>query len=130
MRLVATRIRRAAAVVLALAALGTAFGAANTVPATKLGQSAQTITANTLKPATCSAIALTTTITGNGTFSGTSAANLVTGSAGVDTITALGGNDCLLGGAGDDSLDGGAGTDVCIGGAGTDTFTSCATQIQ
>ena len=99
-------------------ALVLALTAANAVPATRLGRTIQTITANTLKPSSCSAITLSTTVTGTGTFSGTAAANLVLGSAAVDTITALGGNDCVLGGGGNDSIDGGAGTDVCIGGPG------------
>ena len=112
------------------AALVIAFAAGNSVPASNAGTSSQPIGPNDLKPSACSALTLTSLITGSGTFSGTSAANLVLGSAGVDTISALGGTDCVLGGGGNDSLNGGTGTDVCIGGPGTDTFTNCETQIQ
>ena len=104
--------------------------AANSVAASRVGQSVQTTTANTLKPSSCASITLSTKVSGSGSFSGTSAANLLAGSSAVDTISGLGGADCLLGGAGDDALDGGAGTDVCIGGPGTDTFANCETQIQ
>ena len=107
-----------------------AMTASNTVPASRLGRTTQAITPNAVKPAACSAITVTTLVTGSGTFSGTSAANLVLGSAAVDTVTALGGTDCVLGGGGNDSLNGGAGNDVCIGGPGTDTFTACETAIQ
>ena len=113
-----------------IAAAGTAITAANSVPASSLGQQAQTTTPNTLKPSACSAISVSTKVAGSGTFSGTSGANLIAGGAGPDSISGLGGNDCILGGAGDETINGGAGTDVCIGGPGTDTFAACETQIQ
>ena len=103
--------------------------AANTVPASRAGDSSRTAGANDLKPSACSAITLTATFTGAGAINATNADELVTGSAGVDTITARNGDDCVLGGAGNDSLNGGAGTDVCIGGAGTNTFAQCETQL-
>lgn len=121
---------RALLVAVAIMAIGTVFTATNSVPATSLGQRTSTTTANNLRPSSCSGVSVTTKVSGSGTFSGTTAANLVTAGAAVDTITALGGSDCVLGGAGNDSIEGGAGTDVCIGGAGTDTFTACETQIQ
>ena len=124
------RLRRVGVVALLVGTLGAVLTAANTVPASRIGSSAQAITANALKPSTCSGITLSSIVTGSGTFSGTSAANLVLGSAGVDSISAAGGDDCVLGGGGNDALNGGAGTNVCIGGPGTDTFTNCATQIQ
>jgi Ca2+-binding RTX toxin-like protein len=118
-------------VLAAVASTGTVVSAGNTVPASSLGQSAQVVSANTLKPSACASLTLSTVVAGGGTFSGTAAANLMTGSAAVDTMSAVGGNDCLLGGGGNDSLNGGNGTDVCIGGLGTDTFAaSCETQIQ
>ncbi len=109
----------------------TAMTASNSVPATRVGVSSVAITANSLKPAECSALGTLTAIKiGSGSFSGTSAAELVLGSAGADTINAAGGNDCVLGGGGNDSLQGGGGTDVCDGGPGTDTFNSdCETKI-
>ena len=111
--------------------LGIALTATTVVPASRAGRSAQSITANNLKPAACVAINLSGIRTGSGTFNDTSASNLVLGSAGVDTIRGQGGNDCILGGGGNDSLRGDGGADVCIGGPGTDTFNaSCETQIQ
>ena len=131
MRPTVVRIVRAAVVVATIAALGTAFGATNTVPGTNVGQTVQTTTANTLKPSTCSALTLTAKVTGSGTIAGTGAAELIVGGAAVDTMTGANGNDCLIGGAGDDSLTGGGGTDVCNGGLGTDTFSAnCETQNQ
>ena len=131
MRPTAVRIVRASVVVATVAALGTAFGATNTVPSTRLTQTVQATTANTLKPSTCSAITLTAKVTGSGTIAGTAAAELLVGGAAVDTMTGANGNDCLIGGAGNDSLNGGGGTDVCNGGLGTDSFNaSCETQNQ
>lgn len=104
------------------------FAAGNTVPATKASRSVVAITANTLKPSNCSAITLTTVVSG---VNGTSGADLLLGTAGADTMSAGNGDDCVLAGGGGDSIDGGAGTDVCIGGPGTDTFNSrCETQAQ
>jgi Ca2+-binding RTX toxin-like protein len=107
-----------------------AITATNSVPPTRLGQSAQPIGANTLKPGACAGITLTDLVTGSGIFVATDASELVLGSAGGDTITAGGGDDCALGGAAIDTIVGGAGTDVCIGGAGLDVFLTCETQIQ
>ena len=86
------------------------------------------ITANTLKPDSCSAITLTTVVVGN---TGTAGNDLELGSAAANTMSAAGGNDCVLGGGGNDSINCGAGTDIAIGGPGTDTFNAnCETQIQ
>ena len=102
--------------------------AANTVPASNLGSSSTAITANTLKPAACSGVTLTSIVIGN---SGTNAAELILGSAGADTMNGGNGDDCILGGGGIDAIAGGGGTDVCIGGPGVDTFNgNCETQIQ
>jgi Ca2+-binding RTX toxin-like protein len=101
--------------------------AANTVPASNLGSSSQAITANTLKPAACNGITLTSVVIGN---NGTAGADLLLGSAGVDNMDGNGGDDCILGGGGNDNLRGSGGNDVCIGGPGTDTFhPSCEGQI-
>ena len=105
--------------------------ASSIVPASKASRSTQSVDANDLKPAACSAITLAGITTGSGTINDGSGSNLVLGSAGIDTIRGNNGNDCILGGAGNDSLRGDAGTDVCIGGGGTDNFnSSCETQIQ
>ena len=111
--------------------LGVALGASTVVPATNAGRRTDSITANKLKPAACSAISVGGITTGSGLISDGGASNLVLGSALVDTMRGNGGNDCILGGGGIDSLRGDGGTDVCIGGPGTDTFhLSCETQIQ
>ena len=111
--------------------LGVVFTATTVVPASKAGRSTQSITANKLKPPSCSAITLAGITTGSGSINDGIASNLVLGSSGVDTMSGNNGNDCILGGGGNDSLRGDAGTDVCIGGPGTDTFNAtCETQIQ
>jgi Ca2+-binding RTX toxin-like protein len=118
------------AVAAALVAVGAArfvVSAANAVPDSNASRTVVAITANDLKPASCSAISLTRVTVG---VTGTSSSELLLGTAGADTMIAGGGNDCVLGGGGNDSLDGGTGTDVCIGGPGTDTFSNCETQIQ
>lgn len=118
-----------AAALVVFSASGLAAG--NTVPATNLGSSVRATGGNELKPASCSALVLTATVTGAGTINGTNGvAALIVGSAGVDTITGRNSSECILGGGGNDSITGGAGVDVCIGGPGTDTFASCETQIQ
>ena len=106
----------------------TAVSASNTVPGSNVTRYVTPITANTLKPAACAGITLTTLVIG---VTGTSGADLLLGTSGPDTMSALGGNDCVLGGGGNDSINCGAGTDVAIGGPGTDTFNAnCETQIQ
>jgi Ca2+-binding RTX toxin-like protein len=104
-----------------------ALPAGSTVPASSAGSFVTSIGTDTLKPASCAAITLTTVTAAS---NGTGADELLLGTAAADTMTAGAGNDCVLGGAGDDSIDGGPGTDICIGGPGTDTFTNCETQIQ
>jgi Ca2+-binding RTX toxin-like protein len=110
-----------------------AVAAGNTVPATRLGDSSQSVTANSLKPSQCSALNLTNIVvcpTTGGTCRGTNANDLILGSPNADNINGRQGNDCIVGGGGNDTINGGAGTDVCIGGAGTDTFTNCETTVQ
>ena len=105
-----------------------ALSAGNTVSPSRAGRYQVAITANTLKPASCAGITLTTVVAG---VSGTSGADLLLGSAAANSMTGAGGNDCILGGGGNDTIDCGAGTDVAIGGPGTDTFNAnCETQIQ
>ena len=114
--------------ILSLCAAQTAVSASNTVPDSRATRFVTAITANTLKPSSCSGITLTTVVAG---VTGTAGADLQLGSAAADTMSAAGGNDCVLGGGGNDSINCGAGTDVAIGGAGTDTFNAnCETQIQ
>lgn len=128
-----TALRRAAVTVSVAALLmplvsAIALAAGNTVPGSKLGRSATAITPTTLKPATCSAISVTTLVTGT---AGTAASELLLATAAANTITAAGGSDCVLGGGGNDSINCGAGVDVAIGGPGVDTFNAnCETQIQ
>jgi Ca2+-binding RTX toxin-like protein len=109
------------------AAVALALTAANTVPSSNVGRSQQAITAQSLAPAQCAGMGLTTVVTdGNGT----SGNDLVVGTAAPETLNGNQGDDCIVGGDGIDVLRGGPGTDVCIGGAGIDTFNQCETQIQ
>jgi Ca2+-binding RTX toxin-like protein len=117
---------------LVLVSLASASTAANSVPATRAGSSSRSIGAQDLKPAACASLTLTNVVTGSGSISGTTAADLVLGSSGIDTVTAGNGNDCVVGGGGADIINGGAGTDVCIGGPGIDVLDplTCETAIQ
>lgn len=111
--------------------LGVALAATTSVPSSRAGRSSETITANRLKPAACSALNLNGILTGSGTFTDNSQPHLVLGSSGTDVIRGGAGDDCILGGGGNDFLRGDGNTDVCIGGPGTDVFfASCETQIQ
>ena len=117
-----------AVAVLAFGVTGPALSASNTVPGTAVTRFVTTITADKLKPSSCSGITLTTVVAG---VTGTAGADLLLGSAAANTMSGTGGNDCILGGGGNDSISCGAGTDVAIGGPGTDTFNAdCETQIQ
>lgn len=123
-----TSLLVASLVVLCSVAGGSALSGANNVPQSRVTKYVTAITANTLKPAACSAITLTTVVAG---VNGTTGADLLLGTAAADTISAGNGNDCVLGGGGNDSINCGAGTDVAVGGPGTDTFNSnCETQVQ
>ena len=105
-----------------------ALGAGNAVPDSLVTQYTIPVTADTLKPAACASISLTTVVAG---VTGTGGADLLLGSAGANSMIGKGGNDCVLGGGGDDSITCGTGIDVAIGGPGTDTFNAdCETQIQ
>ncbi len=117
------RIAAIALAILSLSGLATAVAAANTVAGSHVDRVAVPITPNSLLPDECSAvIAVTRLVVGSGTFSGTSASELLLGSSGTDDISAGGGNDCVLAGGGNDTLGGGAGTDVLLGGSGDDTL--------
>ena len=122
----------AALVAVVAIGFGISITAANTVPATRATLDVVTITADTLKPASCAALTLTAKLTGAGAINGTAAAELITGGPAGQTITGGGGNDCILGGGGNDAIDCGAGIDVGIGGAGLDTNTGgrCETFVQ
>ena len=144
--------RGMAVMVLTLVALGavTAMAAANSVPATRIGQSDHPVTLQQLAPPECASIAagLTSLIVGSGTIDGNNGNSLILGSAGADLIRARQGNDCAVGGGGDDdlrgnqgndvlvggsgnnSLNGGQGTDTCYGGSGTDTAAQCETTFD
>jgi Ca2+-binding RTX toxin-like protein len=117
----------AAVLAIGLLTVPSALGAVNTVPGTNVTRYQTPITANTLKPSSCSAITLTAVKVG----AGTNSAELNLGTAAGDAMSSGGGDDCVLGGGGNDSINCGAGTDVAIGGPGTDTFNAnCETQIQ
>jgi len=122
------RLALLAAVLVGLLPVAAGMCAANSVPQSRSTKYVTSITADTLKPDSCSGLTLTTVVVGN---TGTAGNDLELGSAAANTMSAAGGNDCILGGGGNDSINCGAGTDVAIGGPGTDTFNAnCETQIQ
>lgn len=125
-------MRRVGVIVAAAWLIGsmTAVTAGTTVPETRSGQQTSTVSIDELKPSDCSGVAVTAIVSGSGSVSGTSAAELILAGSSVDTVSASGGDDCVVGGGGNDVIGGGAGIDVCIGGPGLDTFTGCETQIQ
>jgi Ca2+-binding RTX toxin-like protein len=109
---------------------GSVFTAAGQVPNTNVAVLTQPITPNTLKPAQCAALNLTTLLTGNGNITGTSAPELILGGPAAQTLKGSGGGDCLIGGGGVDHLQGAGGFDVCIGNA-TTIFNNCnQTYVQ
>lgn len=99
-----------------------AVAAANSVPTTRIDEDSFPITANALKPGRCSAISLTTLITGSGTFDGSGGNDLILGSAGADTIRGRAGDDCILAGDGNDAVQGNQGADILLGGDGNDAL--------
>jgi Ca2+-binding RTX toxin-like protein len=103
----------------------TAIAATNTVPTTRADESSAGIGINSLKPAACTGLSLSGTVSGSGTITGSAGNDLILGSSGADTIDGLGGNDCIVGGGGDDLITGGEGTDICLGGLGSNTFMDC-----
>ncbi len=120
-------------VVVILASTISAFAANIVVPTTRLTNQSSPVTANSLKPAACVAITLTTILycpASGGMCNGTSANELIIGSSNIDTIQGKGGADCILGGGGNDDITGSQAQDICIGGPGTDTLKKCETEIQ
>jgi len=109
----------------------TAYAANVSVPTTRLTDQTSAITANTLKPAACSAITLTQiVICTGGNCDGTNANELLIGTSGDERLRGRGGTDCIVGGGGDDILVGNGKSDVCIGGPGIDSFLTCEVPIQ
>jgi len=128
-----SRLAFIALAILIMTSVSLAFAANIAVPTTHLTNQARSIIPNTLKPASCSAITLTTIIycpIGGGNCDGTAANELILGSPNIDIIQGKGGSDCILGGGGDDDISGSQAKDVCIGGPGTDIFKKCETTIQ
>jgi Ca2+-binding RTX toxin-like protein len=120
-------------IVLVVLSVVSAFAATNVVPVTYLSNQALPVNANTIKPAECSGITLTTVVycSAGVNCNGTNADELIIGSPAADIIQGKGGNDCILGGGGDDDITGSQAKDVCIGGDGlNDIFTKCETVIQ
>lgn len=118
-------------VVLVILSITSAFAANNVVPVTRLTNQAQAITANALKPASCSSLTLSQIVvcTG-GNCDGSGQNELILGTSNAERIRGRGGDDCILGGGGDDDLVGNNKSDICIGGPGIDTFATCEIQIQ
>ena len=118
-------------VTLIILSIGSAFAANIVVPTTRLTNQARAITANVLKPASCSAITLArVVICTGGNCDGGGTNELILGTLNSERIRGRGGDDCILGGGGNDDLVGNNKSDICIGGPGVDTFTTCETQIQ
>lgn len=135
-------------ILLVAASVTVAFSASNIIAPSKVMDRTMAVGMAEKKPPECDFWNPTTIVAGSGTFSGTSAANLILGSAIRDVIRAGSGDDCVLGGAGNDelrgennndilwggagndSLIGGDGFDVCIGGAGSDFFSGCDYTVQ
>ncbi len=127
---------------IAIVVATSAVTAANSVPASKLGEDLRLIGPNDVKPPECAGISLSTIVT-----NGTNANDLVLGGPAGENLRGRRGNDCILGGAGNDRLRGnrdndvllgqggndrligGLQSDTCYGGPGADTFASCETQI-
>jgi Ca2+-binding RTX toxin-like protein len=105
-----------------------ALTASNSVPPSRLGATAQAITANTLRPAVCAGPTLTSVVTGGGNINSAPGNSLVLGGPAAQKINGGPGNDCIIGGGGADTLNGGNGTDVCIGNVLT-TFLNCETTV-
>ena len=129
----ARRLSRLAAlglVALLAANAYTAYTASNTVPATQLGKTSSTVSADNLKPPECTMI-VTSVLAGSGTFSASAQFQLVLGSGSRDVVT-LQKNDCFVGGgptiAPKDSVTGpspgGSNGDQCIVTSGA-TVTRC-----
>jgi len=115
---------------LVLVSVATAIAATNTVPPTRLDSQTRSITANSLKPAWCASLDLSSVIAGSGAITGTNGNDLILGSAGDDTINGLDGNDCIVAGDGADTINGGNGSDICNTGGDTgDGTTECETTL-
>ena len=115
-------------VVLAVSAVAV-LTSGNTIPATSVGQQQLVIDANTLAPAACAALNLTTVVAGT---NGTAGNDLLLGPAAGSTLRGNGGVDCIVGGGGNDNINGNGpkNGDVCIGGPGTDSFHQCQNTQQ
>lgn len=123
-----TRALLVPALLLGILPVISALAASNSVSSARLGRAQTAISPDDLKPSSCSALTLTTLVSG---VTGTANSDLQLGGSAGQSMSAAGGNDCILAGGGNDSINCGAGTDVAIGGPGTDTFNSnCETQIQ
>ena len=111
-------------------AASSAYTAANTVPATHIGQYAHSIGANDLKPAACASLTLTHLVLNN-TASGADD-DLVLGTSAIDTViesAGSGGGSCLIGGLARDHFTGvKSGNDICIANVSA-VLKNCATTI-
>lgn len=104
-----------------------AIADANSVAASRLGESVQAITANALKPRACDGLNLVSIVVcpSTGLCKGTGANNLILGTAGNDHIQGKNGGDCIIAGGGDDVVQSSKGGDICIEGPGNDTYNGC-----
>ena len=115
-------------VLIAAATLTTTFTATTTVPTSNVGKNVEAREISELTPTGCSSLALTSLLTGSGTFGNTNSHVLILGSAGADTITDSGQDNCIVGGAGKDKVTG-TSSDICITGPTTGaTYKVCKTS--
>ena len=108
------QVALASLAILAVATLGSAAAAANTVPPSRAGESIHPRTLAQLAPPECAGMTLTRLQIGPGGVGGGSALILGDGSGG--TLSGGGGRDCIVGGANNGTLEGQGGNDVLIGG--------------
>ena len=120
------RLSVPALLILILASAAFALTATNTVAPSSAGTSIHTITANTIKPAECASLDLSSIIldgggtNGNDLILGTDASDFIHGGNRDDCIVAGDGDDLVFGGGGDDIILGGPGGDIIFGGGGDD----------
>lgn len=108
------------------------FTAANTVPISNAGVSAEALALSQLAPPQCAALSLTRLVVATGSSTtGPNGGDLILGRAGAGSFSLTGGSgdDCIVAGGGPgtkNTIDGGSGNDVCIGAPGAqNTFKRC-----
>lgn len=107
--------------------LVTGVAASNVVSATRIGQTSQVVTPNSLKPSACAALNLSVVVVGAGDPLASANQLLLSGPAN-SAVVGGSGDDCIVASTSVATIDGGTGTNVCFGGS-TTVFTNCQTQV-